>query len=87
MFRGYVGSSSLQADEVSDKDGLSFKHLAKIQEVVETIKAVESISGFCPYTSEKPAWYIVVGKAPSNSFCLSSFATSDKSFISGEPLP
>jgi hypothetical protein len=34
---------------------------------VEIIKAVESISAFCPYTSEKPTWYIVVGRAPLNS--------------------
>jgi hypothetical protein len=31
---------------------------------VEIINVVESISGFCPYISEKPAWYIVVGRAP-----------------------
>jgi hypothetical protein len=54
-------------DEPPDKE-LLFKDLFKIQAVAEIISDVESMSGSCPYNSENPAWYIVVGSAPANSF-------------------
>jgi hypothetical protein len=73
-------------DEPPDKE-LLYKDLFKIQAVAEIISDVESMSGFCPYNSENPAWYIVVGSAPANSICLSSSASSDRNFISGDPLP
>src|SRR5688500_15308239 len=56
-----------EADDFVDESADTFfaKSLDKIQEVVETISAVESISGFLPNTSHIfRSWYIDVGSEP-----------------------
>src|SRR5918999_1374984 len=79
-----------EADDFVDESADTFfaKSLDKIQEVVETISAVESISGFLPNTSHIfRSWYIDVGSEPWNLFLTSLLAIVGLKSISGDPLP
>src|SRR5215212_5603475 len=72
----------------SGADAFFAKSLDKIQEVVEIISAVESISGSLPKTSHIfRSWYIDVGSEPWNLFLTCLLAIVGLKSISGDPLP
>src|SRR5215204_4123003 len=78
------------ADDFVDEaaDAFFAKSLDKIQEVVEIISAVESISGSLPKTSHIfRSWYIDVGSEPWNLFLTCLLAIVGLKSISGDPLP